>query len=81
MFINIYLSAYSVDKAITPNVPGRWWGECCHCSCSDAAGGRTGDAQHHGAGPLPLQHLGHGPLCPPAAGTVRGILFQRGGWV
>lgn len=26
MFINIYLSAYSVDKAITLNTPGPWWG-------------------------------------------------------
>lgn len=24
MFINIYLSAYSVDKAIMPNAPGPW---------------------------------------------------------
>lgn len=26
MFINIYLSAYSVDKAIMRNVPDPWWG-------------------------------------------------------
>lgn len=26
MFINIYLSAYSVDKATRLNTPGPWWG-------------------------------------------------------